>query len=117
MSDSCVPGNFSSTRPVAEPAGAAGCITGPSRPEEAQPRESPQASASGSTNSARTPREGAPPACPSCDVLSRQYGLVIEQNAALAARNRALEATIVRLVVSGEQVRAGLAGLQRAAGS
>lgn len=69
------------------------------------------------TAEAPAPPPAPPPACPSCDVLSRQYGLVIEQNAALAARNRALEATIVRLVVSGEQFRAGLAELQKASGA
>ena len=62
-------------------------------------------------NSARTP-DG----CPSCAVLSRQYGLVIEQNAALAARNRALETQLARLLTSEDTLRAALRDLHAAGG-
>lgn len=55
-------------------------------------------------------------ACPTCAVLSRQYGIVCEQNAALAARNRALELQVGQLLTSADTLRAALRDLHAAGG-
>lgn len=73
--------------------------------------EPPESSSTRAANSARTPID-----CPSCNVLSRQYGLVIEQNAALAARNRALEIQVGQLLTSADTLRAALRDLHAAGG-
>lgn len=57
----------------------------------------------------RRPLAGCP-VCPSCNVLSRQYGIVCEQNAALAARNRALEIQVGQLLTSADTLRAAPRG-------
>lgn len=43
--------------------------------------------------------------CPSCAVLSRQYQLVVEQNAKLAAQLRETESALARVYVSLDSLK------------
>ena len=109
--ESYTPSHPCSTRPEGDPGPSADNAGAASPAGGEDGRGSAAPASSLAANSARTP-DG----CPSCAVLSRQYGLVIEQNAALAARNRALEIQVGRLLTSADTLRAALRDLHAAGG-